>query len=83
MSLSGQRPDIDTLAEKVGEDHNISVGELRSGSRRHKIVKARQIVSWIEIRELGYCGAELARYLGVTTSCVNRFISTGKKPDMD
>jgi len=43
----------------------------------------RQIVSWIGIRELGYSGAEVVRYLGVTTSCVNRFISTGKKPDMD
>ena len=71
------------MAEKVCEDNNISVGELRSGIRRHKIVKAREIVSWVGIRELGYSGAELARYLGVTTSCVTRFISTGKKPDRD
>ena len=83
LRLSGQRPDINTLTEKVCEDHNISVGELRSGGRRHEIVKVRQIVSWVGIRELGYSGAELARYLGVTTSCVNRFISTGNKPDMD
>jgi len=83
LRLSGQRSDIDTLAQKICKDHNISVNELRSGSRRHKIVKVRQIVSWIGIRELGYSGAELARYLGVTTSCVNRFISAGKKPDMD
>ncbi len=83
LRLSGQRPDIATLAENVCEDHNISFGELRSGSRRHKIVKVRQIVSWVGIRESGYSGAELARYLAVTTLCVNRFISTGKKPDMD
>ena len=69
LRLSGQRPDIDKLAEKVCEDHNISVTELRSGSRRHKIVKVRQIVSWVGVREFGYSGAELARYLGVTTSC--------------
>lgn len=83
LRLSGQRPDIDTLAEKVCEELNISVGELRSGGRRHRVVKARQIVSWVGVRELGYSGAELARYLGVTTSCVNRFISTGERPDMD
>ncbi len=51
--------------------------ELRSGSRRHEIVEARRIVSWIAVRELGYSGADVARYLGVTTSCDNRSVSSG------
>ena len=83
LRLSGQRIDIDALAKKACENHNILIGELRFGSRRHEVVKARQIVSWIGVRELGYSGAEMARYLGVTTSCINRFISSGEKPDVD
>ncbi len=35
------------------------------------------------VRILGYSGADVARYLGVTNSCVTRFIAAGKKPDVD
>jgi hypothetical protein len=34
-------------------------------------------------RELGYSGADIARYLGVTNSCVTRMISAGRKQDID
>ncbi len=80
---SGQRIDIDTLAERVCKNYDISAGELRSGSRRHQVVKAREVLFWFAVRELGYSGADVARHLGVSTSCVNRFISSGKKPDTD
>ena len=83
LRLSGQYIDLDTLAESVCKDHDISAGEIRSGSRRHQVVKARQVLMWFGVRELGYSGADVARYLGVSTSCVNRFISLGKKPDTD
>ncbi len=65
------------------ERYNVSIGELRSEGRRKAVVQARQAISWIGVRELGYSGADVARYLGVTNSCVMRMISTGKKPDID
>jgi putative transposase len=83
LRLSGQRVDIKALAEKVSEKYNVSLGELRSGGRRKEVVKARRAMSWIGVRELGYSGADVARYLGVTNSCVTRMISTGKKQDVD
>jgi len=46
-------------------------------------VKTRREMSWIGVRELGYSGADVARYLGVTNSCVTRMISTGGKQDID
>ena len=46
-------------------------------------MKAMQVLFWFRVSELGYSGADVARYLGVSTSCVNRFISLGKKPDAD
>ena len=33
--------------------------------------------------ELGYSGADVPRYLGVTNSCVTRFVASGQKPDVD
>ena len=83
LRISGQRIDFDTLSERVCEKYDISAGELRSVSRRHKVVKARQVLFWFGVRELGYSRAEVGRYLGVSTSCVNRFISLGKKPDAE
>jgi len=49
-------------------------GELRSGSRRREAVMARGEIALGAVRELGYSGAEVARYLGVTTSCINRVV---------
>jgi predicted transcriptional regulator len=40
-------------------------------------------MSWIAVRELGYSGADVARYLGVTNSCVTRLVSAGRVPDID
>ena len=62
---------------------NVSIGELRSEVRRSAVVKVRRAMSWIGVKELGYSGADIARYLGVTNSCVTRMISTGKRQDID
>ena len=83
----GRRPelviDINALARKVSGRYNVSIGELRSGGRRRAVVNARRAMSWIGVRELGYSGADIARYIGVTNSCVTRMISSGKKPEID
>jgi hypothetical protein len=47
------------------------------------VVKARQAISWVGVREPGYSGADVSRYLGVINSCVTRLISTGGKQDID
>jgi hypothetical protein len=83
LRLSGQRIDIAELVQQVCKKYNISMGELRSGSRRRDVVEARCSISWIAVRELGYSGADVARYLGVSNSCVTRFVASGKKPDVD
>jgi REP element-mobilizing transposase RayT len=83
LRLSGQRIDIAGLTKMVCEKYDISINELRSGSRRDAVIKARQAVSWLCVTELGYSGAEVARYLGVTNSCVTRIVSSGSRPDVD
>jgi REP element-mobilizing transposase RayT len=83
LRLSGQRINIEELAQWVCKKYNISLGELRSGSRRRNVAKARGSISWIAVRELGYSGADVARYLGVTNSCVTRFVASGPKPEVN
>lgn len=83
LRLSRQRIDIAALAKRVCKKYNISLGECRSGSRRRDAVEARCSISWIAVRELGYSGADVARYLGVANSCVTRFVASGRMPDID
>ncbi|RZB34824.1 MAG: hypothetical protein SRB1_00592 [Desulfobacteraceae bacterium Eth-SRB1] len=83
LRLSGQRIAIKALAKIVCKKYDVSEMELRSGSRRNTVVQARRAISWIGVRELGYSGADVARYLGVTNSCVTRMLSTGVKPDIN
>ena len=78
-----QRIDIKALARKVSERYNVSTGEFRSEGRRRAVVKARRVMSWIGVRQLGYSGADVTRYLGVTNSCVTRLISAEGKKDID
>jgi hypothetical protein len=63
--------------------YDVSIEELASGSRRSQAAKARRAFSWICVRELGYSGADAARFLGVANSCVTRIISKGKTEDID
>jgi len=81
LRLRSKRKDLYSLAEKLCEIHKVSLGELRSGSRRQEIAEARRVFSWLAVKELGYSGAEVSRYLGVTTSCITRTVSSGKEPD--
>ena len=81
LRLAPKQMSVSTLTKRVCKVHNISIGELMSGSRRHEIVEARRILSFLAVKELGYSGAEVARYLGVTTSCITRAILSGKGPE--
>jgi hypothetical protein len=81
LRLGIKRMDLSSLAKRVCKVHEVSIGELRFGSRRQEIVETRRVFSWLAVKELGYSGAEVARYLGVTTSCVTRAASSGEEPE--
>jgi REP element-mobilizing transposase RayT len=71
---AGQTLDLETLTEQTGSKYGLLPEELRSGSRRRDAVRARGEIALGAVRELGYSGADVARYLGVTTSCINRVV---------
>lgn len=65
----------------MSEKYNVSIGELRSGGRRRAVVEARWAMSWIGVWILGYSGAYVTRYLGVTNSCVTRMMDDREEQD--
>jgi uncharacterized protein YijF (DUF1287 family) len=56
------------------------IAELRSGSRKKRISKARRRFCQLAVVKLGYPGAQVARFLGVTTSAVVRAANSEELP---
>jgi putative transposase len=75
LRVNRQKMSLGELAERVSAIDGVSMNELRAGSRRREILKARQDFSQVAVKLLGYAGAEVSRYLGVTSSCVTRIAS--------
>jgi hypothetical protein len=75
LRVNRQKMSLGELAERVSGIHGVSRNELRAGSRRREILKARRDFSQVAVKLLGYAGAEVSRYLGVTSSCVTRIAS--------
>ena len=82
LRLGAKRPAIEGVCRRICEKFEVSAGELCSGSRRQPVVAARAALSWIAVRELGYSGAEVARFLGVTNSCVTRTVAAARAEEI-
>lgn len=81
LRLTGARRNLSLLARRVGEAWGATIEELRSGSRREGILRAREEFAQVAIKGLGYSGAEVARYLGVSNSCVTRIVAKRGLPE--
>jgi hypothetical protein len=72
LRLGREVPDLLSLAKRIVRGEGIEELELRSGIRKRGVVRARRLFCQLTVRRMGYPGAEVARFLGVTTSSVNR-----------
>ena len=52
--------------ERIRED------DLRSGSRKREVIEARNSFCQLAVMKMGYCGGDVARFIGVTTTGVNK-----------
>jgi len=75
LRLSRVRKSLLLLAQRVCESWRVTQEELRSGSRRQVVLKAREEFAQMAVKGLGYSGAEVARYMGVSGSCVTRIVA--------
>jgi len=76
---------IDRLAVVVDEGALNVYAWVLMPNHFHLLCKTRNRPVPSSMRKIltGYTGADVARYLGMTNSCVTRFIASGKKPDVD
>ncbi len=72
LRLSFTISDLPSLAMEVSEREGVDKAELRSGLRKRQAVKSRRVFCQIAVKKMGYSGADVARFLGINTSAVNR-----------
>jgi hypothetical protein len=82
LRLGREVPDLVTLAERIVRGEGIEESDLRSGIRKRDVVRARKLYCQLAIGKMGYPGAEVARFLGVTTSSVNRLVVSEEVSDL-
>jgi hypothetical protein len=80
LRLNRKVVNLNRLAESINKWERIDSTKLRSGGMSRELVRARKIFSQLAVKRMGYSGAEVARYLGVTTSAVNRIANSEELP---
>ncbi|MBI1865654.1 MAG: transposase [Nitrospirae bacterium] len=70
---------IATIIDEECSKARISRAELKAGSRRARVSRARAVVARRGMAELGLPAAELARCLGVNTSSITRAVARLEK----
>ena len=78
LQLKRRLGDLETLLRAVARGEGVVEGEIRGGSRRREVVRAR-----VAVKRMGYSGARVARFLGVTTSTVNRIAGRDEIDDLE
>jgi REP element-mobilizing transposase RayT len=72
LRLTLKISNLPSLALKVCEGQGVDEAGLRSGLRKREVVRSRRIFCQIAVKKMGYSGADVARFLGINTSAVNR-----------
>jgi REP element-mobilizing transposase RayT len=66
---------IDGIVDQETGKSQISIKELKSGSRRQRVSETRAKIACRCVEELGMSCAETARHLGVCTSSISRLVA--------
>jgi hypothetical protein len=75
LRLLPGKSDLPTLLARIAKGEEVEASAIRSGVRKRDAVRARKMLCQIAARKMGYPGAEVARFLGISTSAVNRLAS--------
>ena len=83
LRLTLKISDLPSLALKVCEGQGVEEAELRSGFRKRELVKSRKIFCQIAVKKMGYSGADVAHFLDINTSAVNRLAVSDELPEVE
>jgi REP element-mobilizing transposase RayT len=77
------RVGLGALLRAACERYELSEEELRSGSKQHRIARARAVVAWVGVVQLRITGRSIAAALGVTPPAVSVALERGRKAALE
>ncbi|MDY7036302.1 MAG: hypothetical protein SV375_09110 [Thermodesulfobacteriota bacterium] len=80
LRLNLKVSDLHSLSREICKGEGVDEAGLGSGLRKRNVVKSRRIFSQIAVKKMGYSGADVARFLGINTSAVNRLAVSDELP---
>ncbi|MDX1778057.1 MAG: hypothetical protein R3339_04195, partial [Thermodesulfobacteriota bacterium] len=83
LRLLAKKVDLGYIGKIISTIEGIDERTLQSGKRGKEIVRVRKLFCQLAVKKLGLSGAETARYLGITTSAVNRIAATDEIARLD
>jgi REP element-mobilizing transposase RayT len=70
---------IDEFITEICQDENVSIEELKGGSRRREVSRVRALIAIGLVKNQGVALAEVARQLGVSTTAISKIIKRAVK----
>jgi putative transposase len=83
LRLNTGKIKLEVLASRVSRHEGIEWELISSGSRARKVVQVRRLFCQLAVKKYRYTGAEVARYLGTTTSSITRLANSSELPDFN
>lgn len=77
LRLRRKVPELRELLREMARKEGLDEEELKKVRRKREVSAAIRIFCWLAVQKYGYSGASVARFLGVTTSLVNRYAASG------
>jgi chromosomal replication initiation ATPase DnaA len=81
--LQAQGFDFQKVLHRVGELLEIDPQEILQTGKQPLRVKARSLVCYWAVKELGMAGTEIAKILGLTQPAVSKAVQRGEKLALD
>jgi len=82
LRLRRKVPDLGALVKEVAKRQGVGEEKLKAERRTRDVVKVTKLICQLAVRKFGYTGANVARFLGVTTSLVNRYAASEELPEL-
>jgi putative transposase len=76
LRLRRKVPELSAILEEVARKEGVDEEELTNARRKRKVSAAVKVFCQQAVRKYGHTGASVARFLGVTTSLVNRYATS-------
>ena len=76
LRLRRKVPELSALLKEVARREGLDEEELKKVRRRREISAAIKVICQLAVKKYGHTGASVARFLGVTTSLVNRYAAS-------